>query len=148
MRSPFSFSKVLLAFIICVLCGMTAHAKPIKITVVSGLDFGNGGPGDIAKTIAPGTSETSSNASFEVSGDANTAYTITLPASGTMTTGNGQNTDTINLTNFQSFPTAGANGLLNVSGIQNLFLGATRAALKVTQRQGTYTGSYTMTVVY
>lgn len=146
MRSPFSFSKFIVGA--SFFSSVVAHSAPIKISAVSGLDFGNGGPGDIAKTIAPGTSETSTNASFQVTGDNNRAYTISLPVSATMQTGNGQNTDTIALTNFQSFPLPGANGLLSASGSQNLFVGATRAALKINQRQGTYTGTYSITVVY
>ncbi len=145
MRSPFLFSIALI--IASAVCSIS-FAAPIKIVVVSGLEFGNGGPGDVAKTVSPGTSETSTNASFRVNGDANRAYTITLPATGSMTTGNGPTADSITLNNFLSFPVQGANGLLSVAGSQNLFVGATRAALKINQRAGTYNGSYSIAVVY
>lgn len=122
----------------------------ITITNVSDLDFGTAVQGDVAKTVAPGATENAENGSFTVSGQASTAYTITLPANGvvTMTTGGGGANETIAVTNFLSFPAAGANGMIGVGGTQLLLVGATRAALGASQVAGTYTGSYTVDVVY
>lgn len=122
----------------------------ISIANVSDLDFGTAPAGDAAKTVAPGTSEDAENGSFTVSGAANTAYTITLPADGTvtMTTGGGGANETIAVSTFTSSPAAGSNGLLSGTGTQNLYVGATRAALGAAQVAGNYTATYTVTVVY
>ncbi len=125
--------------------------SPIAITQVSDLDFGSGYPGDAARTVAPGVAENAENASFAVSGEANTAYTITLPADGvvTMITGAGVVADEqIGVNGFLSFPAAGANGLLDATGNQNLFVGATRDALLATQVAGSYAATFTVDVVY
>lgn len=147
MRSPFYFCLVSL-FLFLSSSALAAKPKVLKISTVSDLDFGTGSPGDFSKTISPGTSETSTNASFSVTGEPNTAYTITLPSSATLQTGNGNKKDTINLSNFQSFPIQGANGLLDTSGNQMVFIGATRDSLKTTQLAGSYSGSFSITVVY
>ncbi len=122
----------------------------ISIANVSDLDFGTAPAGDALKTVAPGAAENAENGSFTVTGQASTAYTISLPADGvvTMTTGGGGANETIAVTSFLSSPAAGANGLLSAGGTQNLFVGATRAALGAAQVAGTYTATYTVTVVY
>lgn len=116
----------------------------IAIANVSDLVFPQASPGAAAATVAPGTAENANNGSFNVSGQANTAYTITLPTTINMT--NGANTIAVNT--FVSFPAAGANGLLGAGGTQLLLVGATRAALAAGQALGTYTGTYTVNVVY
>ncbi len=63
-----------------------------------------------------------------------------------MTTGAGGTNQTIAVGTFTSFPSA--NGTLSNSGSQTLLVGATRAALSASQTPGTYTGTYTVTVVY
>lgn len=122
----------------------------ITITNTSTLAFGTGSRLNPAKTVDPGTSENSSNGSFTVVGQANTSYSITLPAGTiTMTTGSGTPASRqIAVTSFQSFPAAGANGLLDATGEQLLFVGATRAALRADQVAGNYTAAYTVTVIY
>jgi len=122
----------------------------LSIANVSDLDFGTAAAGDVAKTVAPGTAENADNGSFTVTGQAATAYTITLPADGVvvMTTGGGGANETIAVDTFVSSPAAGANGVLSAGGTQSLFVGATRAALGASQLPGTYTGTYTVTVVY
>ncbi len=124
---------------------------PIAIAQVSDLDFGSGFAGDPAKTVAPGAVEDAENASFAVSGAANTAYTITLPADGavTMITGAGATAnEQIGVNSFLSNPAAGANGLLDGTGNQDLFVGATRDALLATQSAGSYAATFTVDVVY
>ena len=122
----------------------------LTITNVSNLVFNDAEPGATSEVIAPGSSENANNASFTVSGEASTAYTITLPGDGTiiMTTGGGGANETIAVDSFASNPAAGANGLLDGAGSQNLFVGATRAALGAGQVPGAYTDTFTVTVVY
>ena len=138
--------KFLAFFILLFILGESLFAKPIKISALSQLDFGTGAPGDSAKQILPGTTETAANGSFAVTGDANRAFSILLPASATMEIGNGQNKDSIAISSFTSFPSVA--GVLNGAGDRTVFVGATRAALKLTQRAGLYSGSYSITVVY
>ncbi len=130
----------------------TARAVVIQALAIANttdLDFGSGAPGDAAKIVAPGTAETSENGSFAVTGQPNSAYTITLPSTAvTLTTGSGTATEQIAVDTFTSFPAAGANGLLGANGYQDLFVGATRAALLPNQAPGEYVGTYTVTVVY
>lgn len=120
----------------------------LNIANVSALDFGTAVQGDAAKTVAPGASENAENGSFNVTGQPSTAYTITLPSNGSvqMTTGGGGANETIAVENFASFP---ANtGMLSAGGSQLLLVGAQRAALGASQVAGSYTGTYTVTVVY
>ncbi len=122
----------------------------IAIANVSALNFGSAPQGDLARTIPPGAVENANNGSFTVTGQASTAYTITLPANGTVTmiTGAGGVNRTIAVSNFLSTPAAGANGLLSAGGTQTLFVGATRAALGAAQVPGSYSATYTVTVIY
>lgn len=120
----------------------------LAITKTQDLDYGEGIQGDAAKVVAPndGTS-----ARFAVAGEPSRTYTVTLPADGvvTLTTGDGSGADKqIALTSFASNPAAGANGSLDNTGAEVLKVGATRAALSATQVTGSYTGSFTVTVVY
>ena len=116
----------------------------IAIANVSDLLFPQASPGAAAATVVPGAAENANNGSFNVTGQASTAYTITLPTTINMTNG----TNTIAVNTFVSFPAAGANGLLNAAGSQLLLVGATRAALAANQALGTYSGTYTVDVVY
>lgn len=122
----------------------------LSITQVSDLVFNDAEAGALAEVIAPGVAEDANNASFAIAGEASTAYSITLPGDGTviMTTGGGGANETIAVDSFVSFPAAGANGLLDGGGNQNLFVGATRAALGAGQVAGAYTDTFTVTVVY
>lgn len=118
----------------------------ITITKISDLNFGNGIQGDSAKTIL---ASNASAANFQVTGNANAAYTITLPSSATMTTGTGTNPNQqIVVNNFISTPSAGANGLLNNSGTQTLRVGATRSGLLASQVPGAYSTAFTINVIY
>ena len=120
----------------------------INITQVADLDFGSAVQGDASNLVAPGDA---SAAEFSVTGQPNTAYTITLPADGAvvMTTGAGSSADEqIAVDSFASTPAVGANGLLDGSGAQTLKVGATRAALSGTQVVGNYSTNFTVDVVY
>lgn len=124
--------------------------EAISITEVSDLDFGTAAQGDGPKTVLPGAAEDAENGSFTVTGTPNTAYTITLPADGivVMETGAGGANETIAVDSFTSFPAAGANGMTDGTGDQLLLVGATRAALGASQVAGSYSGDYTVDVVY
>lgn len=124
-----------------------AAAVAVSITSVSDLDFGVGVQGDPPKTVLPGTSETTENGSFLVTGDPNKAYSIALPNGSinlSVTTGNAK----LKVNNFTSFPSEGAHGVLDSSGKQTIYIGATRAAVPNTQKKGKYIGSYVVTVRY
>ena len=121
----------------------------LTISKVSDLDFGTAPQGDIAKTVAPGAAENAENASFDVVGNANAVYNITLPADGTIkmvTAGGGAPDKEISVDGFASFPAA--SGTLDVAGKQLLLVGATRAALLANQTPGNYAGDFTVTVAY
>ncbi len=120
----------------------------INITQVADLDFGSAVQGDAASTVAPADGTAGE---FAVTGQASTAYTITLPADSTVTmiTGGGASADEqIGVDSFVSTPAAGANGLLDGTGAQTLKVGATRDALSGTQVAGSYAASFTVDVVY
>jgi hypothetical protein len=120
----------------------------LAISKVSDLDFGSAAQGDAAKVVPAGTAEATDNASFAISGAPSTAYTITLPSDGVVvmqTAGGGLNKD-IAVNTFTSFPSS--TGMLDGSGNQLLLVGATRASLGASQVTGSYTGSFTVSVVY
>jgi hypothetical protein len=118
----------------------------LSISTNSHLNFGQATAGDAAKTIAAGDT---ASASFTVSGEANKTYTIVLPTNGsvTMTTGGGGTASKmIAVTSFTSSPST--TGSLGAGGTQTLRVGATRAALPASQASGSYSGSFTVTVLY
>lgn len=123
-----------------------AQTTPIGITQISDLSFGISAPGDPQMIISPGTSETPQNASFLITGEALTSYSISLPRSIFMTLIGG-NTK-IKVDQFTSFPAEGGNGLLDGSGKQYLYVGARRAALNNNTVSGNYVGTFSVDVVY
>ncbi len=128
----------------------------INIVAQNGIAFGDIGPSTTpgtvsvdangSRTTTGGTTITSSTAGlpaqFEVSGDPNSTYGITLPASVTITSAAG---DTMTVNNFNS--TVAANGQLDAGGKQNLSVVAT---LNVGSFQafGAYSGAMSATVEY
>ncbi len=150
--------KLLLALLIAVPMGAQAASTTaqalidvlaaISIAQVQDLDFGNVYQGDASGTVAPAAG---SAAVFTVSGAPSTAYSITLPADGTVTmiTGGGGANETIAVSGFTSTPAAGAGtGLLGAGGTQTLRVGATHAAIGAAQVVGAYATNFTVTVVY
>ncbi len=134
-------------FCLWLLLCQQSYAAAIKIAGVSQIDFGTGAPGDSIKIILPGTTDNATNGSFIVRADANRAFTIALPVTAiNMQTGSGPTIDTIAVSNFTSFPAGISTG--DAAGNRTLLVGARRAALKLTQRAGLYSGTYTVTVVY
>lgn len=115
--------------------------QALAIAKTQDLGFGSGSPGDAAKIIAPAAATA---AIFNVTGQPSTAYTITLPTTINMTRSGGGGTIAVNT--FTSTPAT--TGTLSAAGSQQLRVGATRAALATGQALGTYTGTFTVTVVY
>ena len=115
---------------------ISASSIPGTVTIdVDGSRTSTGGA-----TINSNTSGTP--AFFEVSGDPNALYIVTLPTSVEITSRAG---DRMTVNNFTSLPSA--NGQLDASGRQNLNVGAT---MKVGSFQpfGAYEGVMTTTVEY
>jgi hypothetical protein len=92
-----------------------------------------------------GITSTVQAGNFNVSGDANAAYTITLPADGTVTLTNQSGPGTMPVSTFTSNP--GSTGTLDGSGAQSLKVGAT-LNVSAAQTPGNYTGTYLVSVTY
>lgn len=165
-------STFMSAFMLCALLFWSQHSvnaatttttveanivSTINIVAQNGISFG-----DIAPSATPGTVSVDANGSrsttggttitsstaglpaqFEVSGDPNSTYGITLPTSVTITSAAG---DTMTVINFNS-TTAANNGQLDAGGKQNLSVVAT---LNVGSFQafGAYSGVMSATVEY
>ncbi len=139
IRSTVALSLLLLSL------SPAAHAsKALSVCAISNLQFGRIIQGDLARVVSAGGGDTPENASFQVTGEADRAYAIILPVGALLFAPGG----ILNVTHFQSFPPAGANGLIMPDGMQNLFVGATLQAVPMNQAAGTYTGAFLVTVVY
>ena len=128
----------------------------LGITTLNGLSFGDISASAIAGTIVMSPNGTrsatggasfnssgpGSPATFDIQGDANATYSITLPASVVLTDGS---SNTMVVDSFSSSPTP--SGVLDGSGQQTLFVGAT---LNVGSNQafGSYSGLMSVTVAY
>lgn len=129
---------------------------PITCTKVADLAFGAVFPGASAGTVvmAPGGTRSATGgaalgtfspgapASFTVAGSASALYSITLPASATLTAPTG---GSLTVNAFTSSP--GPTGTLNASGQQNVAVGAT-VNVGANQAQGNYSGNFSVTVFY
>ena len=130
--------------------------QPISITWAQDLDFGtlagdgtSAGTATInpvsgAKTVAGGVYDfggISNPATFNLKGTRNTAFTITLPASITLTSGG----NTMTLNGFTSSPSLV--GVLDNSGKATVAVGAT-LQVGTSQAAGAYSGIFTITVDY
>jgi hypothetical protein len=128
----------------------------INLVARSGIVFGDIGSSSIPGTVTIdvdgsrtstggatiNTNTSGTPASFEVSGDPNALYIITLPTSVVLTSSAGDN---IIVDNFTSAPSV--NGQLDLSGRQNLNVGATMNVGSF-QPFGAYRGTMTTTVEY
>lgn len=134
-----------------------AAAAPLAISNSEGLSFGRfaaGSGGSVVIAPSGARSVTGSAvllssgpgaaARFEVSGDPDRTYSVTLPANGAHSLSRA-GANAMPLTNFSSSP--GASGQLNASGKQTLTVGA---SLNVGpgQPSGSYSGSFTVYVDY
>lgn len=118
--------------------------QALSIDQVQDLDFGLAYSGASANSVEPGDDNA---AVFEVSGEQDTAYSITLPTSIEMTHIGGSGA-TIEVNNFTSLPAVGDGGLINSSGTQELRVGATHEAISSNQDSGDYAGVFTVEVAY
>lgn len=125
----------------------------ISIAKVADLRFGETYDGDASYTVNPTDVDSGSGtnvrgpASFTISGSGGHTYSITLPASATITTGDGSGaTKQIVVDTFTSNPST--TGTLAAGGTQTLAVGGTRAAPITNQVSGAYSGNFTVTVYY
>jgi len=116
----------------------------LSLTNSTDLIFGEGIQGDSAKSLSP--SADLETAEFFISGEPNRSYTVTLPADGTviMTTGAGGTNETIAVDSFIHNSPESIPG----SGIDGWRVGATRAALGASQVPGSYSTTFTVSIVY
>jgi hypothetical protein len=130
----------------------TAKAKmrvvtAVAVTTVSDLIFADAAAGAAPETVIADSSETASNASFTVTGEANRAVVVTLPADSTVkmtTAGGGSSDNEIAVNSFTSSPLTAISG----TGSSDLFVGATRDALSLTQTSGDYEADFVVDVAY
>lgn len=143
----------------------TANATivtPIGITTGTALNFGTIDPGTGAggtvTVYADGTATaysgvtavtggTVSAGTFNVTGSGTLAYNVTLPAAAVTLNGSGGGTMTVDTFNSSTANTAGTTTGALVAGADTLSVGA---VLHVggSQTAGTYTGNYSVSVVY
>ena len=135
----------------------TISDAPIAITNTQPLSFGEISAGDQASTVslaADGTrtlasgnavlgANAGSAATFDVTGESNKAFTITLPTAAVTLTDSGGNTMTVS--NFVS--DAGATPALDATGAATFNVGA-ELSIAANQVAGSYSGSFTVEVVY
>lgn len=124
----------------------------IAIAKTSDMNFGSVVPGSSAGTVVLASNGTATSAltltgsksaaAFSVTGGVNTAYTITLPTTTTLSDG-AANSMTVN--GFTS--SIGTAGTLSAGGTQSFNVGAT-LNVGASQASGDYTGSFTVTVAY
>jgi hypothetical protein len=147
----------LLLALICATGTTTSWAAVIGISPTQELAFGSmvaGSGGTVTVAVNPlGRSTTGgvtvlpsgtwTAASFSVTGDALTTYSITLPANGVVQLTSGSNSMAVN--NFTSNPAT--SGDLGVTGAQTVNVGAT-LNVGTNQPTGAYSGTFTVTVNY
>jgi hypothetical protein len=137
--------------------GSSICAAPVSISNTEALAFGKfaaGAGGSIAVSTSGArsasggvvllSSSPGAAARFEVSGDANLTYAISLPANGvaSLSNGSGQN---MSLSDFSSAPASA--GLLNALGRQTVSVGA-RLNVGANQPSGNYSGTFEIYVDY
>lgn len=128
-------------------------SAPLTISKTTDLSFGTFAATNVAGTVTVSNTgtRTSSNvdllsggttsaASFAIAGQSNASYSISIPASATLTSG--ANSMTATLTN-----NAPGSPALNGSGQATVGVGAS-LAVGASQAAGSYNGSFTVTVAY
>jgi len=120
-----------------------ANSAPITITQVSNLNFGTALWGDPAKTIPPGNRENAENASFLVRGDARRTFIISLPSQ--IWLNHISRSDRIEVNSFDSRPN---NTKIGKNGEVLILVGARRELIPSTISPGSYSGAFTVTVIY
>ncbi len=118
--------------------------QQISITKVSDLQFSQKVQGGASETVIPADAAA---AEFTVNGQANTAFTVNLPGPISMITGDGVGV-TKNITVDTFAHNLGGSPSLDGDGEVTLKVGATHAAILNNQVPGSYSGSFTVEVVY
>jgi hypothetical protein len=147
-RSHSILASLMLSLAICVFAFLTHldDACAQTVTETSALNFGTAAQGAPAKLVAPGTSQNSENGSFRVQGQPNRAFTIVLPAGSIFLRASGGGVNTIEVSKFRSFPFPTSQ--TTSTGRRTIYIGATRSALAPNQTAGTYSGSYTIEILF
>jgi hypothetical protein len=139
----------------CTLAPAAAALVSISLTAGSGLGFGQivatAGSGTVTVTplggrsasggVALGNGVGVSPASFAVTGEPNTSYSITLPSSVTLSAG----ANSMTADHFTSDPDGSGN--LGPAGAQTIAVGA-ELHIGASQPAASYTGSYAVSVAY
>lgn len=119
--------------------GQIAPSGTAGTVTISVAGVRSGSPG-----VTLGNQVTVSQASFDISGAPNNLYSITLPADGVVTLTSG-GSPAMAVDGFLSDPASP--GTLNGSGLDVVDVGAT-LSVGVNQPNGSYTGSFDVTVDY
>jgi hypothetical protein len=118
--------------------------KSLMIQSISDLEFDPVYPGAAESVVLPESNGKS--ATFMIQGETNTSVTIQLPSEILLATGSGGESETIVIRDFKSSPAE--SGVIGADGSLTLYVGATRSAISDQQRDGLYTGTYTVDVIY
>jgi hypothetical protein len=119
--------------------------RALAIENISPLDFGTAVAGSSEQKVEAGETESLDNASFVVTGQPNSLFTIILPGQIFMSK-SGTNARRIKVDRFVSYP--GYSGSLDQRGKRMLYVGATRESLPINTEPGDYRGSFEVSVVY
>ncbi len=132
---------------------------PIAITHVIDLDFGDIVPSAVAGTVTVATTgarehtagvtlgnDAGSAATFDVTGENNAHYSITLPEDDVVEINDVGDGDPMDVDDFTSDPVI-ASGVLDASGEQTISVGAT-LYVGESQDAGAYSGTFSVTVTY
>lgn len=121
--------------------------EKFDVVKVTDLTFPEAQQGQAADIVDPGSADADPSASFLITGPANRALTIVLPADGAvvMTTGGGGPANQEIAVN--SF-TSNALTEIGANGEAKLYVGATRAALAADQVLGNYEGTFLVDVAH
>ncbi len=118
--------------------------EPIQVTVIEDMNFGKVFLGSETTTIDPTEPDIDTiPASFQIYGERNTEYSVTLPTKVNITNG----VNSLTISNFTS-DLANNIGTLDESGITILRIGATLQKIEQSVSPGLYTGSAAIQVCY
>ena len=136
--------KIIL-FLIVMLSSHLTYSSTLAVNWKSDLNFGTVYAGSGPIIVPAGGSENGENASFSITGDANTSFSVILPSSVTMSL-NGEGVHNITISNFTS--NISGTGVLSLSGESTVYVGGTINAIPVNLPPGQYRESVTIEVIY
>jgi hypothetical protein len=130
--------------------GVPALETPITIQQLNELNFGEAPQGDAARTLTPESRSPMEVGIFQVQGPGNRVFSVILPSGPVylQSAEPGVGASTIEIHSFRSVPPEGSSTALDPQGTRLVYIGATRAALSLQQRRGSYTGQYLITLIY